>query len=99
MKRDMNALYTRVTHTIKLGLSFLLLLGGACGCSDLLDKSPNSSIADGNFWNNEKDAYMALVGCYVFQVDGRMMILLHRVDKYTWTAVVETVWRRRTSPA
>ena len=66
MKRDMNALYTRVTHTIKLGLSFLLLLGGACGCSDLLDKSPNSSIADGNFWNNEKDAYMALVGCYVF---------------------------------
>lgn len=63
----MKAFYKRVTHVVKLGLCLLPLVGGAYGCSDLLDKSPNSSIADGNFWNNEKDAYMALVGCYVFQ--------------------------------
>lgn len=63
----MKAFYKRVAHMIKLGLCILPLVGGVCGCSDLLDKSPNSSISDGNFWNNEKDAYLALVGCYTFQ--------------------------------
>lgn len=62
----MKAFYRHVTHMIT-GLCFLILSGGVFGCSDLLDKEPQSSISDGNFWNDENDAYLALVGCYVFR--------------------------------
>ena len=36
-------------------------------CNDFLDKQPLSSIADTNFWKNENDAKLALVGCYRVQ--------------------------------
>lgn len=44
----------------------LALLGISTSCSDLLDKEPPSSISDTMFWTNEKDARLALVGCYRF---------------------------------
>ena len=44
----------------------LALLGTSTSCSDLLDKEPPSAISDATFWANEKDAHLALVGCYRF---------------------------------
>lgn len=49
------------------GSCVLSTLAGLSSCDSLLDKEPPSSISDGNFWNNENDAYLALVGCYRFQ--------------------------------
>jgi hypothetical protein len=47
-----------------IGMLFSLSLSS---CSDFLDKDPHDSISDGNFWNSESDAKLALVGCYKFQ--------------------------------
>ena len=63
----MKTFYNNIVNALKYGLCFLPLLGGVYGCSDLLDKYPQSSISDGNFWTGESDAYLALVGCYRFQ--------------------------------
>lgn len=67
MKVNMKTFYKRITHVIKLGLCLCIFLTGMYSCSDLLTKNPTSAISDGNFWNNENDAYLALVGCYRFQ--------------------------------
>lgn len=54
-------------HFIKeIGLS-IVLMGVTMSCNDFLDKQPLSSIADTNFWKNENDAKLALVGCYRVQ--------------------------------
>lgn len=52
-----------IISTVGLLVGFMAF----CSCDDFLDKEPPSSISDGNFWNDENDAYMALVGCYRFQ--------------------------------
>lgn len=62
----MKTIYQNITRIVKAGLCLSLVLGGLCSCEDLLDKEPPSAISDGNFWNNDNDAYMALVGCYRF---------------------------------
>lgn len=49
--------------TYCLPVASLLLI---TGCADFLDRQPPSSISDANFWKSEKDAQMALVGCYRF---------------------------------
>ena len=63
----MKTFCNNIVNALKYGLCCLPLLGGVYGCSDLLDKYPQSSISDGNFWTGESDAYLALVGCYRFQ--------------------------------
>ena len=40
----------------------------ATSCESMLDKNPPADISDGNFWNNEGDAKLALVGVYQFGV-------------------------------
>ncbi|MCD7938483.1 MAG: RagB/SusD family nutrient uptake outer membrane protein [Tannerellaceae bacterium] len=52
---------TRTTKNIAVAFSILLFLSG---CSDFFDKNPLSEPSDGTFWENENDAYLALVGCY-----------------------------------
>lgn len=45
----------------------IALMGiGTTGCEDMLDKEPPASISDGNFWNDENDAFLALTACYQF---------------------------------
>lgn len=63
----MKTLYSGIARVVKLGLCLVLALGGLCSCEDLLDKEPPSAISDGSFWNDDDDAYLALVGCYRFQ--------------------------------
>lgn len=43
----------------------ILVTSNLFSCADL-DKNPQSSISDGNFWTGESDAKLALVGCYRF---------------------------------
>lgn len=50
--------YTRIYGYI---LVALLLLSS---CSDFLDRDPEDSLSPSTFWKTEKDAYLALVGCY-----------------------------------
>ena len=52
------------TKVVVFLVSSLLALSS---CNGLLDKNPNSSISDNNFWSGEKDALLALTGCYRFQ--------------------------------
>lgn len=51
----------------KVSLCIIIGLLTASSCDDLLDKNPQSSISDGNFWSGESDALLALTGCYRFQ--------------------------------
>lgn len=52
-------------------ISAAILLAGmvipVAGCTDELDKFNTQETANEEFWRNEKDAKLALVGCYRFQ--------------------------------
>ncbi|MCD8042179.1 MAG: RagB/SusD family nutrient uptake outer membrane protein [Tannerellaceae bacterium] len=58
----MRTIYMQI---IKAAL-FLLAVFAGTGCTDFLDRQPLSDISDNNFWTNEGDAKLALVGCYRF---------------------------------
>lgn len=50
-------------RSIKISIAvFSVLLLGAC--SDFLDKQPQTTASDTNFYKTPEDAYTALVGCY-----------------------------------
>ncbi len=49
---------------MKKKIYILTVLFVLSGCSGFLDTIPGDSANDGNFWKTEKDAKMALVGCY-----------------------------------
>ncbi|MDR1601907.1 MAG: RagB/SusD family nutrient uptake outer membrane protein [Tannerella sp.] len=55
---------TTIKKTVNIISFIIVLVLPLQGCSDLFDKNPLSQPSDGTFWNNENDAYMALVGCY-----------------------------------
>jgi starch-binding outer membrane protein, SusD/RagB family len=49
----------------KIGIVLGLLMTFSFGCSkDFLDKQPKDAASDATFWKTEKDAQLALVGCY-----------------------------------
>lgn len=48
----------------KIGLLILLFFSISACKNDYFDKQPLDSISDGTFWKTEKDANLALVGCY-----------------------------------
>ncbi len=50
--------------SFKIGILLLLLISFASCKNDYFDKQPLDSISDGTFWKTEKDANLALVGCY-----------------------------------
>ena len=57
-----------ISHRIaRVSLYCFFVLLTLPGCNDLLEKYPNSSISDNNFWSGESDALLALTGCYRFQ--------------------------------
>ncbi|WP_236264026.1 RagB/SusD family nutrient uptake outer membrane protein [Dysgonomonas sp. Marseille-P4677] len=56
-----------IFRTNRLSICLIIILLVFSGCNDLLDKNPNSSISDTNFWTGENDALLALTGCYRFQ--------------------------------
>ena len=49
-----------------------ILLFALHSCTDFLTKEPLDQLSDNTFWKNEKDARMALVGCY--QVNNGMWL-------------------------
>ncbi len=58
-----NNIYTTLPP-FKIGLLFLLFFSISACKNDYFDKQPLDSISDGTFWKTEKDANLALVGCY-----------------------------------
>lgn len=50
--------------SFKIGLLFVLYFSMVACKSDYFDKQPLDSISDGTFWKTEKDANLALIGCY-----------------------------------
>lgn len=52
---------------IYAGLMFSALSVTTTGCTDALDKFNTQETANEEFWRNEQDAKLALVGCYRFQ--------------------------------
>jgi starch-binding outer membrane protein, SusD/RagB family len=53
------------TSKSKLVIGFLALSFGVTSCSkDYFDKQPLDAISDATFWKTEKDAQLALTGCY-----------------------------------
>lgn len=61
----MNMLYKFINVSAGLLLCASSMIVG--GCSDELDKFNTQETANEEFWRNEKDAKLALVGCYRFQ--------------------------------
>ncbi|MDE6400966.1 MAG: RagB/SusD family nutrient uptake outer membrane protein, partial [Muribaculaceae bacterium] len=61
----MNSQYKFIN--ISAGLLFCVSSMIVGGCSDELDKFNTQETANEEFWRNEKDAKLALVGCYRFQ--------------------------------
>lgn len=57
--------HIKETGILKTVLIILAVFMGT-SCSDLLDKQPLAAISDTNFWRGEKDALLALAGCYKF---------------------------------
>lgn len=59
------------TKSIMINLSLALSLTSIAvttsSCSDALDKFNTQETANEEFWQNENDAKLALVGCYIFQ--------------------------------
>ena len=46
-------------------LTLFIIIGFISSCSDdFLERTSPNSLADDNFWNNESDAHLALMGCY-----------------------------------
>ena len=46
-------------------LTLFIIIGFISSCSDdFLERTSPNSLADDNFWNNENDAHLALMGCY-----------------------------------
>jgi hypothetical protein len=46
-------------------LTLFIVVGFVSSCSeDFLNRTSPNSLADDNFWNNESDAHLALMGCY-----------------------------------
>ena len=58
-----NNIYTTLPP-FKIGLLFLFFFSISACKNDYFDKQPLDSISDGTFWKTEKDANLALVGCY-----------------------------------
>lgn len=52
----------QILHSLGI-LSFILFLLSGCK-KDYFDKQPLDSISDATFWKSEKDATLALTGCY-----------------------------------
>lgn len=52
----------QILHSLSI-LSFILFLLPGCK-KDYFDKQPLDSISDATFWKSEKDATLALTGCY-----------------------------------
>ena len=48
----------------KIILSLLLALPVLTGCSDFLERNPGDALSPSSFWKTEKDAKLALTGCY-----------------------------------
>lgn len=61
----MNTLYKFINVSAGLLLCASSMVVG--GCNDELDKFNTQETANEEFWKNEKDAKLALVGCYRFQ--------------------------------
>lgn len=52
---------------ISIGLAMTVACIPMTGCTDDLDKFNTQETANEEFWRNENDAKLALVGCYRFQ--------------------------------
>ncbi len=70
MKRKNQYKLTFLKQIILFATGFVLLFSYAC--SDFLDKAPLDQLSDNTFWKNEKDARMALAGCY--QINNGMWV-------------------------
>lgn len=49
---------------VKITLILALIILSLSGCNDFLEEYPKNAVSEGTFWNNEKDAHQALMGCY-----------------------------------
>lgn len=58
---------TNIIKKITLSLAIAALVVPMTGCTDELDKFNTQETANEEFWRNENDAKLALVGCYRFQ--------------------------------
>lgn len=58
---------TNILRNLSVGLLTSAILIPMIGCTDELDKFNTQETANEEFWRNESDAKLALVGCYRFQ--------------------------------
>jgi starch-binding outer membrane protein, SusD/RagB family len=56
----------KILYKKSLAKAWILLALLMVGCNDVLDKQPPTSISDSNFWKDENDAYLALMGVCKF---------------------------------
>lgn len=49
---------------IKINVILVVLIVVLSGCKDILEKQPLDALAEGTFWQTEKDATLALIGIY-----------------------------------
>lgn len=77
MKRKINILISYKMYGFLLCFSLL-------SCEDFLEETPHSFLAPENFYNNENDAFAALVGAYAGLGVGSNNFLSRRLHYLTW---------------